>query len=129
MTSAIAPTSTHVPESDRLVWVVSRSARMDWKEGFTGSNSYSLSPEDVSKKSPQSRASGRSGGKRPSGDPVPLQSSEDFRRSEPDSPTELEGRDLAGNAPLVELTAADLEEGGEFGLGEEYQFVGRRDRG
>ena len=65
----------------------------------------------------------------PSRCPVAFQSSEHLRRSEPDSPTELEGRDLAGNAPLVELTAADLEEGGEFGLGEELEFVARRGHG
>jgi hypothetical protein len=61
----------------------------------------------------------------PSGRPVPLQSSGHVRRSEPDSPTELEGRDNSGNAPLVELAAADLEEGGEFCFGEEFQFVAR----
>jgi len=58
--------------------------------------------------------------------PVSFQSSEHFRRPEPDGPAQLEGRDDAGNPPLVELTAADLEEGGEFGFGEEFKFVARR---
>lgn len=62
----------------------------------------------------------------PSGNPVPFQSSEHLRRPEPDGPTQLEGRDDPGNPPLVELAAADLEEGGEFGFREEFQFVARR---
>jgi len=62
---------------------------------------------------------------RESGCPVPFQSGEDFGRPEPDCPTEFEGWDQAGNAPLVELAAADFEEGGEFGLGEEFEFVAR----
>ena len=57
---------------------------------------------------------------------MPLQSSEHLGRPEPDGPAQLEGRDDAGNPPLVELAAADLEEGGEFGFGEEFQFVARR---
>ncbi len=57
---------------------------------------------------------------------MPFQSSEHFRRPEPDSPAQLEGRDDGGNPPLVELAAADLEEGGEFGFGEQFQFVARR---
>jgi hypothetical protein len=55
-----------------------------------------------------------------------LQSGEHFRRPEPDGPAQLERRDHAGNPPLVELAAADLEEGGQFGLGEEFKFVARR---
>jgi hypothetical protein len=46
----------------------------------------------------------------------------------PDSPAGLEGRDHAGNPPFAALTAADLEEGREFGFREEFQFVARRGR-
>jgi hypothetical protein len=55
-----------------------------------------------------------------------LQSGEHFRRPEPDGPAQLEGWDHSGNPPLVELAATDLEEGGQFGLGEEFKFVARR---
>ena len=64
-------------------------------------------------------------GSSPSRRPVPFQSGEDFGRPEPDCPAEFEGWDQAGNAPFVELAAADFEEGGEFGLGEEFKFVAR----
>ena len=58
--------------------------------------------------------------------PVALQCGEHFRRPEPDGPAQFEGWDHPGNPPLAELAAADLEEGGHFGLGEELKFVARR---
>jgi len=51
-------------------------------------------------------------------------SSSDGRK--PDGPAQLEGRDDAGNPPLVELAAADREGDGEFSFREEFQFVARR---
>lgn len=57
---------------------------------------------------------------------MPFQSGEDFGRPEPYGTAQLEEWDQAGNAPFVELAAADFEEGGEFGLGEEFEFVARR---
>ncbi len=65
-------------------------------------------------------------GIRPSRCPVALQCGEHFRRPEPDGPAQLEGWDHPGNPPFVELAAADLEEGGQFGLGEKLKFVARR---
>jgi hypothetical protein len=55
-----------------------------------------------------------------SGRPAPFQGCKHFGRPEPDCPAEFEGWDHAGNAPLVELAAADFEKGGERGLGEEF---------
>ncbi len=55
-----------------------------------------------------------------------LERSGHLRGPEPDGPAELERRDHPGNPPLVELAAADLEEGGELGLGQEFKFVARR---
>ena len=62
----------------------------------------------------------------PSRRPVALQCGEHFRRPEADGPAQLEGWDHSGNPPLVELAATDLEEGGQFGLREEFKFVARR---
>jgi hypothetical protein len=58
--------------------------------------------------------------------PVALQCGEHFRRPEADGPAQLEGWDHPGNPPFVELPTADLEEGGQFGLGEKFKFVARR---
>lgn len=62
----------------------------------------------------------------PSRHPVAFQSGEHLRGPEPDGPARFEGRNHPGDPPLVELPAADLEEGGHFGLGEEFEFVARR---
>jgi hypothetical protein len=58
--------------------------------------------------------------------PVALQRGEHFGRPEADGPAQLEGRDHPCNPPLVELAAAHLEQGGHFGLGQEFKFVARR---
>lgn len=58
--------------------------------------------------------------------PHPLQRPRHIGHLEADGFAEFEVGDDSGDAPVVELAAADFEVGAEFGLGEEFQFVARR---
>ncbi len=69
--------------------------------------------------SPPTQALPRAG---QSGRTAPFKGFKYFGRSEPYGTAEFEGWDQAGNAPFVELAAADFEKGGEFGLGKEFEF-------